>query len=263
MSKKNPSILSLLLAFVMAISLCLSSAAIGEGNVDPSVSADLRAACEEGKDLWFGINGKPYDREAALESFRAAAEGGYADAYANLGTAYLYGTIAEKDEAEAVKWLEMAAEKGYPYRLAECYYNGEGVDCDYQKALALYQQTLYSNAANSYGANPAYQRIGYMYYEGLGVKYDEAEALKWYERGISDGDPACMIQTAYSYRNGIGTDADMGKAMALYEAAAKKGQTGYFLEIGDHICFINDRMCLSDIHRTEKQEWVAWRRMNG
>ena len=380
MSKKNLSILSLLLAFVMAISLCLSSAAIGEGKVDPSVSADLRAACEEGKDLWFGINGKPYDREAALERFRAAAEGGYADAYfylgkiaiatpeegryqtamgyyekgaelgsmlcmygqgslyrrgwgveldyakamslfekavdggcaeanagiaelylyglgveqdgekavaiaqkaltgedigtvcnamfilesayengigvekdaeqalgwyqkaaetgigaayANLGTAYLYGTIAEKDEAEAVKWLEMAAEKGYPYRLAECYYNGEGVDCDYQKALALYQQTLYSNAANSYGANPAYQRIGYMYYEGLGVKYDEAEALKWYERGISDGDPACMIQTAYSYRNGIGTDADMGKAMALYEAAAEKGQTGYFLEIGD------------------------------
>ncbi len=60
------------------------------------------------------------------------------------------GQGTEKDEKEAAKWLQLAAENGIApaqYKLANKYYNGKGVPKDYERAYAWYS----SAAAHSHG----------------------------------------------------------------------------------------------------------------
>ena len=91
MKKPGIAVFSVLLAFALLLSAC--GVAAGEG------SADLKALYEEGRDYWQGVNGKAFDREAARERFRAAADGGYADAWFYLGKAALASVDAGKVEA--------------------------------------------------------------------------------------------------------------------------------------------------------------------
>jgi len=87
---------------------------------------------------WFYLNGvgvEP-DLDAARHWYRKAARSGDLSAFFSLGhIAYL-----ERDYAEALVWLNRAAEKGHPrskYLLARMYWRGRGVDCDRKHARGL------------------------------------------------------------------------------------------------------------------------------
>jgi len=72
---------------------------------------------------------------------RASAEQGYALAQHGLGFMYLTGECTEKNEKEAVKWFELAANQG-----------------------------MIGSAIT----------LGSMYEQGQGVEKNDAEAKKWY-----------------------------------------------------------------------------------
>ena len=55
---------------------------------------------------------------------------------------YANGEVVPQDYQEALKWYQLAAEKGNAYAqsdLGDMYYNGEGVPQDYEEALKWYR----------------------------------------------------------------------------------------------------------------------------
>lgn len=81
-----------------------------------------------------------------VQKLRTMAEGGNADAQANLGVAYANGEGVPQDGAEAAKWYRKAADQG--------------------------------NAR-------AQNNLGLMYAKGQGVPQDGAEAHKWFNLAAS------------------------------------------------------------------------------
>jgi ankyrin repeat protein len=78
----------------------------------------------------------PQDDARALQWARAAADGGYAPAYFDVGHFLVQGIGTEKNPAAAVRWLEKATATRIEahYLLAKIYWDGEGVTQNYQKA---------------------------------------------------------------------------------------------------------------------------------
>jgi TPR repeat protein len=66
----------------------------------------------------------------AIKWLRQAATQGHADAEFNLGEAYFFGFVVEKDNSMAATWVERAAAQGHAeaqFRLGRMYSHGLGV----------------------------------------------------------------------------------------------------------------------------------------
>ena len=75
------------------------------------------------------------------DALLARAEAGDAEAHVNLGFRYANGLGVPEDEAEAVRWWQMAADQGHAdaqYLLGGRYFSGEGVPQDYVQAHMWY-----------------------------------------------------------------------------------------------------------------------------
>ena len=75
-----------------------------------------------------------------------------------------------------MKWLQLAADKnhsGSQYYLGRCYFDGEGVDRDYKKAVELFQKSAMARDPE------AHLKLAECYILGLGVKQDRIEAFAW------------------------------------------------------------------------------------
>ena len=84
--------------------------------------------------------------QKAFALFTDAYNFGEDEAIINIGLCYLQGNGTEKNEKEAVKCFEQAAEKnnsGVAYfNLGVCYENGFGVRKDYKKAIEMYGKAV-------------------------------------------------------------------------------------------------------------------------
>jgi hypothetical protein len=94
------------------------------------------------------------DFAAAIDAWRAPAEGGAPAAQFALGTLYVTGEGVEQDFAEAA------------YNLGVLNFNGEGVVEDHSAAALLYQQ------ASEKGHIEAQNNLAGMYALGLGIAQD-------------------------------------------------------------------------------------------
>ena len=95
-----------------------------------------------GYDYDLGINGKPQDDAMAVKYYRLSAEKGYAAAQNNLGYCYDIGNGVPQDYKEAVRLYRLAADQGYAlaqYNLGYCYQYGQGVTKDLDEAIRLYR----------------------------------------------------------------------------------------------------------------------------
>src|SRR4029077_8111373 len=84
------------------------------------------------------------------------------------------------DPAQALKWFEQAARKGYApaqVNLAVMYINGWGTPTNYGAAL----RWLYEAANRGYAR--AYYNLGILYQQGHGVPKDQAEAFRYFRKG--------------------------------------------------------------------------------
>ncbi|MBQ1931964.1 MAG: sel1 repeat family protein, partial [Muribaculaceae bacterium] len=65
--------------------------------------------------------------------------------------------------------------------LGDCYYNGRGVDQNYDEAVKWYRK------AAKQGNAPAQYNLGYCYYNGHGVDKNYDEAVNWYRKAAEQG----------------------------------------------------------------------------
>ena len=89
-------------------------------------------------------------------------------AYYNLGNAYANGKGVEEDDAEAVKWLKLAAEASLD-----------------EKEM---RGNLKDNSAIAAAIGNAQYTLGMYYEKGWGVEKDLQEAIKWYKKALTSED---------------------------------------------------------------------------
>ena len=70
---------------------------------------------------------------------------------------------------------------------------------------------------------------------GIYSRFDDEEAVVWFQRGMRKGDPRCVERMAYCYRYGIGgLPADPAKAIELYKQAGEGGVGARVAGAGHH-----------------------------
>jgi TPR repeat protein len=77
--------------------------------------------------------------------------------------------------------------------------------------------------AEERGSIRALGALGELYLEGKGVSRNPLNAVKYFEKGMSKGDPECIYFYAFCMENGKGTLKDPDRARDLYRRAAELG----------------------------------------
>lgn len=130
-----------------------------------------------------------------LIDYHEATRQGNARAQNELGECYYCGDGVEEDVQKAVHWFQQSAEQGFAAaqnNLGECYYYGKGVAKDYMQALHWLQK------AAEQGNAAAQFNLGNCYYEGKCVKQDLERAEHWYQESAKQGYfPATLSLLAY------------------------------------------------------------------
>ena len=139
----------------------------------------------------------------------------------DLGYVYYNGQGVEQDYQKAFNWYRKAAEAGDTIaqsNLGYMYYQGQGVEQDYEKAFIWYQKSAEG------GNVTAQSNLGYMYYSGQGVERDYEKAVIWFWKAANHGDidAQCNLGCMYELGQG-GVQQDYKTAAEWYKKAAAQG----------------------------------------
>ena len=154
-----------------------------------------------------------------------------------MGTLLFRNEDSGENDAEAVRWLERAAELGdigSQVKLGVCYQDGynvleQGKVCfkeDMEKAVELFQ-----NAAEQGDAEGQFQ-LANSYRFGLGVKKNVPKMLYWLRLSAMQGYAEAQYALGICYQDGIGVKADIEKAMDWYERSAAQNYPDAICSVG-------------------------------
>ena len=173
-----------------------------------------------------------YDSEnysCAFTLYSLTAEKDLAKAQNGLGECYYFGNGVEKDFDKAVKLYAKAAEQGNTTaqcNLGYCYYNGDGVEKDLAKAVEWYAK------AAEEGNTTAQCNLGVCYAYGKGIEKDLNKAAEWYAKAAEQSYARAQCKLGYCYYNGYGVEKDLAKAVEWYTKAAEQGNTAAQCNLG-------------------------------
>lgn len=126
-------------------------------------------------------------RQTATDDDRRRAETGDADAQAHLAEVYYNGRGVEVDYEEALRWGRLAAEQGNDRgqaMLAVSYFQGRAVELDYDEAAR------WAMLAAEQDNVTAQVILGTLYRNGHGVEQDFVSAYAWLAIAVSSGNMA-------------------------------------------------------------------------
>ncbi len=207
--------------------------------------------------------GTAANRAEGLRWLKSAAEAGHAEAQANLGKMYdSYQTALNPGNADfrqARDWYGKALAQGHPwglYRTGTMTLQGLEVAKNEAEAVRLYGKALQTAVGRT--RRMCLNDLGYCYDNGLGVKRDvkdalryfreaaevgdvlaqynigwisskypefrnEKEALKWYLAAAVGGYVKAQFEVGEIYFSGIGVKRDLDEAERWYVMAAQQG----------------------------------------
>lgn len=113
----------------------------------------------------------------------------------------------------------------------------------YEDGLRFLDAKAYSRAAQSFqvaaasGSAAAERQIGFIYYNGAGVKQDSSTAVAWFQRAADHGDLESQVNLGKMYENGLSAPQDNAKAAHYFRLAAEQGHRPSQLRYGE-ICYL-------------------------
>jgi TPR repeat protein len=155
----------------------------------------------------------------AIGAYRKAADKGSTSAMVELGVLYGTGTGVAKDEAQARKLFERAAEGGNPRGVTNlaALSKTDGAPSDPVKARALLEKAAESNSAE------AEYQLGLMKADGTGGPQDDVAARALFEKAAAQDHPGALERMGAFAQAGRGGPKDSSAAKAYYEKAAALG----------------------------------------
>jgi TPR repeat protein len=153
----------------------------------------------------------------AIAAWRKASDRGSTSAMVELGV--LYGTGASgvaKDEAQARKLFERAAQAGNPRGISNLAALGGGAAADPARSRELLAKAAETNAEAQY-------QLGMMLSDGDGGEKDDVAARALFEKAAAQNHPAALERMGAFAQAGRGGPKDSDAAKAYYERAAALG----------------------------------------
>jgi uncharacterized protein len=156
-----------------------------------------------------------------LEPLETKAQAGDPEAQTTLALAYHAGTLLKLDDAEALRLLRKAADRGYvaaEESLAIFCQSGFGMIPDKAQAVSWYTK------AARQGSRDAETNVALMYSTGDGVPRDVTTAATWFRSAAEAGDATAQLNIALLlHRGGEGVRQDDAQAIAWLSKAAEQG----------------------------------------
>lgn len=97
---------------------------------------------------------------------------------------------------------------------------------DFSSALSLFQRS------SDLGNSKAMSNLGYMYFNGYGVKIDYKKAVKWYSKGAEEGNAMAMYNLGNKYKTGLGVIKNYYEAIKWYCKSAEAGNALAMQKLG-------------------------------
>ena len=127
------------------------------------------------------------------------------------------GTRRGHREAEGIIGDNSRFDFGKTYKeyekIADEFYNKK----NYTEALKYYKLSAPGNDGG------VFNRLGYMYSEGVGVDVDVTEAAKWFRKSAEQGYMIGQYNIGLMYELGRGIGKDVNEAIRWYRKAADQG----------------------------------------
>ncbi|MBO7608098.1 MAG: sel1 repeat family protein [Paludibacteraceae bacterium] len=159
---------------------------------------------------------KSKESEEEVAKLIELAEQGDAVALKRVADCYYDGIGIELDLTKAAEWYGKIVEQGDPEvlrRIGFCHYQKR----EFEKALELWRE------AAAQGSVVAYRNLGNCYNFGCGVDRNCEKAVELYTIAAEQGDAIAQYNLAYSYHSGEGARKDEAKAAEWYAKAAEQG----------------------------------------
>ena len=170
------------------------------------------------------LAGSAFAQAPDITKIKADAEAGNAEAQARLAIAYFNGNGVAKDEREALKWVQKAADGGSALgqlNLGNMYLNGGcGLKQDPSEAFKWFAKSAEQRHRGGQCM------LGESYLFGQGVKKSEQDAAKWFALAAKAGSPRAQGYYAYMLANGLGIERSLEEALAWCKKGAEAGDPG-------------------------------------
>jgi TPR repeat protein len=155
----------------------------------------------------------------AVSAYRRAADKGSTSAMVELGVLLATGSGVPKDEGQARKLFDRAAEAGNPRGVTNlaALDSNSGAPSDPVKARALLARAAAANSAE------AQYQLGLMTADGIGGPKDDVAARALFEKAAAQNHPAALERMGTFAQSGRGGPQDSNAAKAYYEKAAALG----------------------------------------
>ena len=175
-----------------------------------------------GKNLsWKPITITPGESKRLIASESYSGAGLYIYTINIDGETEFFGTYEVKEPSTAEEQFQM----GYKY------YNGNGVEQSYKKAIEWYTKA----AEQGYAA--AQHNLGLSYYK-MG-EYEKA--VEWYTRAAEQGLAISQNSLGVCYKDGLGVEKDISKALEWYWKAADQNYSSAQYNLGLYYDEQNDQ----------------------
>ena len=155
----------------------------------------------------------------AIAAYRKAADKGSTSAMVELGVMLATGTGVAKDEVQARKLFERAAEAGNPRGVTNLAALSGGGSTLSDPAKA---RILLAKAAEANSAEAQYQ-LGMMIAEGIGGPKDDVAARGLFQRAAAQGHAGALERMGAFAQSGRGGPQDTAAAKSYYEQSAALG----------------------------------------
>jgi TPR repeat protein len=154
----------------------------------------------------------------AVAAWRKAADKGSTSAMVELGVLYGTGAGIARDEAQARKLFERAAEAGNPRGVSNlaALGGGAGASSDPARARELLSKAAETNAQAQY-------QLGMMLAEGNGGSRDDVAARALFEKAAAQNHPGALERMGAFAQEGRGGPKDSDAAKDYYQRAAALG----------------------------------------
>ena len=185
-----------------------------------------------------------------LNKIKELANQGDAQAQCALGECYYYGDGVYLNYDKAVNWFTKSAKQGYAtaqFYLGLCYNNGEGVKKEHTQAVYWYRK------AAEQGDADAQFNLGGCFYFGEGEKKDYTQAAYWFRKAAEQGHAEAQNNLGVCYNIGDGVNQDYTQAVYWYRKAAEQGHAKAQFNLGH--CYENGEGVTKD-----KRKAVSWYR---
>eukprot|EP01114_Cavostelium_apophysatum_P020942 TRINITY_DN7167_c0_g1_i2.p1 TRINITY_DN7167_c0_g1~~TRINITY_DN7167_c0_g1_i2.p1 ORF type:complete len:415 (+),score=48.88 TRINITY_DN7167_c0_g1_i2:388-1632(+) len=177
------------------LGVCLKSGSISEQKESYKwfEKAAQQGSIEAMYELGLQSNGENNFKKAR-SWFNEAASKGHAASHRKLAEIYRSGQVGEKNEPEAFRWFLSGAELGdanCQYHVAKYYKEGNaGILKDDERAFGWCMLSADQGFAQAMFA------AGEHYEQGIGVRADEREARKWFQKAADHGDMNALVRLA-------------------------------------------------------------------